>query len=655
MQTSRSVLSRGSRGAVFMLGCCVAACGQSKGEDRQAGGGAAAAGGSAAARGSSAVAEAGSRGASSGASSAGASPAGASPAGAPSAAPASGDIVRSPDKLPSGAVAIIGAAALSSPSFVSDVALSSSGQLAMCGDRYARLWDVASGRLLWSQRTPGGGARCALSSDGARIAIVSKGKSGSTDIAVHDWKSGTHADSVTPGTAPWFGVDGAAFVVARGGVEVRDTATNKATRKAATPGLAAGLAADGALIVVARTQIARVTPDGASAPVATLPASIEAAAVSADASKVAWTTGKQTGTVDVATGAVAPLPDPGGTVETLALSPRGALLAVGIEGGLSVWEVAGAKRLWGVAPKRRGLSPAVAFSPDGKSLAYTEARSAIVADARTGKAPAPQPRHFFAGWTPAGTAIVVDDANKKVALDLASGKTSESFETEKDPPGRPAWADTVITGANGVTMAFGDDQLDQCAPLKVWIAGKGERTLARPRKCNEEHAGTWQPGPGIVVVNASPPEVRDAAANIALFRLDFGPRPLAAARISSDGKRLLLVLGPGPAPEHDADVYGEKEPRSGTRLEVWSIPDRKMLGSLRVEQDGVTAAALDKTGGRAYLGWDDGTVSIVDTGPLAAPKRLGVQAAPIQDLALSPDGALLAATDRDRSTTVWKP
>src|SRR6185436_2545328 len=110
---------------------------------------------------------------------------------------------------------------------------------------------------------------------------------------------------------------------------------------------------------------------------------------------------------------------------------------------------------------------------------------------------------------------------------------------------RPAWADTVITGTNGVTMAFGDDPLDQCAPLKVWIAGKGERTLAKPRKCNEEHAGTWQPGPGIVVVNAPSPEVRDAVANAALFKLDFGPRPLAAARISSDGKRLLLVLGPG--------------------------------------------------------------------------------------------------------------
>jgi len=646
MQTFRSVRTRGSRGAVVVLGCCLAACGQSKGDDKQASGapvGGAPAAGSAAARGSGAVAEAGNR-----------APAGA-PSGAPPAGAPSGDIVRSPDKLPTGAVAIIGAATLSSPSFVSDVALSSSGQLAMCGDRYARLWEVATGRLLWSTRTPGGGARCALSADGARIAVVSKGKSGSTDIAVHDWKAGTHADSVTPGSAPWFGADGAAFVVAKGGVEVRDTATNKAVRKAATPGIAAGLAGDGALIVVGRTRIDRVKPDGASAPVATLPASIENAAVSADGSKVAWTTGKQTGTVDVATGAVAPLPDPGGKVETLALSPRGDLLAVGIEGGLSVWELAGAKRLWGIAPKRRGLSPAVGFSPDGKSLAYIDVRSAIVADARTGKAPAPQPRHSFAGWTPAGTAIVVDDAGKKVALDLATGKTSESFETEKDPPGRPAWADTVSAGAGGVAMAYDDDQLDQCGALKVWIAGKGERTLAKPRKCNEEPSGTWQPGPGLVVVNAPAPEVRDAVANTALFKLDFGPRPLTAARFSSDGKRLLLVLGPGPAPERDADVYGEKEPRSGTRLEVWSIPDKKMLGSQRVEQDGVTAAALDRTGSRAYLGWNDGTVSSVDTGPLAPPKRLGVQPAPIQDLALSPDGTLLAGTDRDRSTTVWKP
>jgi WD40 repeat protein len=640
MQTSQTSGWDRSRGlALLVLGCWLVACGQSKGDGKPgAGTGAPVApvGGSAAPAGSGSTA-------------AGAAPS--APASTPS--PAS-DIVRSPDKLPTGAVAIIGAATLSNPSFVTDVALSSSGQLAMCGDRYARLWDVATGRLLWSQRAAAGGVRCALSPDGARIAIVHKGPSGSTEIAVHDWKAGTHNAGVTPGSAPWFGLDGAAFVVARGGVEVRDTASNKATRKAATPGVAAGLAADGTLIVVARTQITRVKPDGASEPVATLPASIDAAVVSADASRVAWTTGKQTGTVDIATGAVSPLPDPGGKVETLALSAQGDLLAVGIEGGLSVWEVAGVKRLWGIEPKRKGLSPAVGFSPDGKSLAYGEVRSAIVADARTGKAPAAPVRHFFAGWTPAGTAIVVDSANKKVALDVASGATTASFETEKDPPGRPAWADVVITGAN-VVMAYAADHLDQCAPLKVWIAGQGERTLAKPRKCNEEAEGTWQPGPGIVVVNAPSPEVRDAATGKALFGLDFGLRPLVFARISSDGKRLLLVLGPAPAPEQDADVYSEKEPRGGTRLEVWSIPDKKQLGSHRLEQAGVTAAVLDKAGARAYLGWDDGTVTRVDTAALASPGRLGVHAAPIQDLALSPDGSLLAATDRDRSTTIWKP
>jgi WD40 repeat protein len=635
MQTSQTSRGVGARAvAVLVLGW-LAACGQkSDGKPGTATG--APVGGSAAPAGSGSP-TAGSPG---------------SPAGAPS--PAS-DIVRSPDRLPSGAVAIIGAPALSNPAFVTDLALSSSGQLAMCGDRHARLWEVATGRLLWSQRAPAGGMRCALSPDGARIAIVHKGPSGSTEIAVHDWKAGSHEAGVTPGSAPWFGLDGAAFVVARGGVEVRDTATNKATRKAATPGVAAGLAAEGTLIVVARTQITRVKPDGTSEPVATLPASIDAAVVSADASRVAWTTGKQTGTVDIATGTVTPLPDPGGKVETLALSPRGDLLAAGIEGGLSVWELAGATRLWGVEPRRRGLSPAVGFSPDGKSLAYTEIRRAIIADARTGKAPAAPSRHFFAGWTPAGTAIVVDSASKKVALDPATGATSESFESEKDPPGRPSWADVVITGANGVVIAYADEDVHRCGPFRLWIAGQGERSLARPRKCHEEPEGTWQPGPGIVVVNTPSPEVRDAAADKKLFGLDFGLRPLVIAQISSDGKRLLLVLGPAPAPEQDADAYADKEPRGGTRLEVWSIPDKKMLGSHRLEQAGVTAAVVDKTGSRAYLGWDDGTITSVDTAALASPRRLGVHAAPIDDLALSPDGTLLAATDRDRSATIWKP
>jgi WD40 repeat protein len=566
-----------------------------------------------------------------------------------------GDVVRSPDRLPSGAVAIIGAPVLSNPASVDDIALSSRGQLLTCGGSYARLWEVASGRLLWSHRAPSGSLRCALSPDGAQIAVVAENKSESSEIVVHDWKAGTRTTGATSGIAPWFGLDGASFVVARGGVSVRDTQTNKPTRSPEIAGVAAGLAVDGALIVVARTTVVRVKSDGASEPVATLPATIESAVVSADASRVAWTTGKQVGTIDVATGAVTPLPDPGGRVEHIALSPKGDLVAVGAGGGLSVWELAGAKRLWGVAPKARGQSPALGFSPDGKSLAYAGTGRAIIADARTGNAPPAPPAHRFAGWTPAGAAIVADEAGGKVALDLKTFASTSRFEPIRDPADRPAWAHTIIRGT-GLVVAYDDEQTTKCGPLKLWIEGKGERTLAKPRGCNDDVVQVWFVGPGIAISNTSSPAVWDAVESHKLFDLDIGLRPLVTAQVSPDGQRLLVVLGPAPAPkENDADAFGEKEPRSGTHFDVWSIPDRKLLGSLRVAAEGVYDAVLSKEGSRAFLGWRDGTVASLDTKVLSAPRTIGVHAAPVQSLALSPDGALLAVTDLDGATTIWRP
>ena len=75
--------------------------------------------------------------------------------------------------------------------------------------------------------------------------------------------------------------------------------------------------------------------------------------------------------------------------------------------------------------------------------------------------------------------------------------------------------------------------------------------------------------------------------------------------------------------------------------------------SLDLDKEGVTALALASDGSRAFIGWSDGAIDVVDTATMQATRSVGSQAAAITAFALSPDGAFLAATDQDPATTIW--
>ena len=80
-----------------------------------------------------------------------------------------------------------------------------------------------------------------------------------------------------------------------------------------------------------------------------------------------------------------------------------------------------------------------------------------------------------------------------------------------------------------------------------------------------------------------------------------------------------------------------------------------MTADVRVDREGVTVVDLSKDGRHAYVGWNDGTVDALETATMAALRTIGVQPAEITGLELSPDGALLAATDADGAATIWRP
>jgi WD40 repeat protein len=556
---------------------------------------------------------------------------------------------------PAGALALIGAPILSSPSFVSDVGLA--GDLLLsCGSEHARLWEWRTGQLLWNHQVVDGGLRCALAPDGSRAAVTSRGPSGQTEVLVRDTKSGATAKNVTRGTVPWFSGDASRVVVAKGGVEVRDAATNKSTWNADTAGIAAGLDKAGALLVVEPTRVVRIASEGAAPQVvAALPSRVDAAAISRDGSAIAWSDGAATGVVDTATGAITKLTgDTGGKVKQLALTPGGTLIAVGIPGGLSVWDVKAGTRLWAIEPTIKALPPTLAFSSDGSLLAFNDVKSDLrVADARTGTVHLVPRRREFAGWTDSGDAVILDGTTR-TALDLATGAESPApapVVTE----GAPDWADEWVTGSNGITVGVSGNQALECAALKVWVAGGREQTLPKPTGCDPDGISpVWAIGPGIAVAqNSAAVEVWDVVAKKKLFSIGNNRRPLAMVAFAADGGTVLVVRGPAPPADDPADEY-TGEARGGTLLEVWSVGEGKATSSFRIDATDVSTAAVSPDGRAVILGGRDGTVSVAAVPLTDAPRPIGRLPAMVTTLSMSPTRGRVAATDTDKTTLVFE-
>jgi WD40 repeat protein len=558
--------------------------------------------------------------------------------------------------LPPGALAVIGLPVLSSPSFVSDVGIA--GELLLsCGNEHARLWEWRTGKLAWNHHVVDGSLRCALAADGSRAAVVGAGASGQTEILIRVGATGAEARSITRGSVPVFSPDGGKVALGKGGVEVRDAATNKAVWNAGATGLLAAVDQIGALIVVEATRVVRYKAQGASPEVlATLPVKADVAAFNSAATVVAFSDGNVVGTVAIDSGAVSRLSvQPDGKVKELALSSDASRLALGVPGGLSVYDAKTGALTWSSPPSAKGLAPNLAFSADGKRLAFSDARGNLrVADADTGKVHDIASRRRFLGWTADGGAIV-KDGDVRLSIRLETGAESPAPATES-VANSPDWADEVVDGVGGVSLAYSSDDATQCGGLRFWIPGKGPQSIPKAVGCQADEIGdSWTVGPGLAVAtNAATNDVWDLSAKKKLFELSKHAKPLVKIAISADAKWILVVRGPAPAVDDPIDEYTEKEPRGGTRFEVWSVVGKKLTMAQHVDLVGARSAVLSSDGSAAVIGWNDGTVTELDARTEKELRRIGVHLSAVTALALSPDGKLVAASDQDDSTIIWK-
>ena len=111
---------------------------------------------------------------------------------------------------------------------------------------------------------------------------------------------------------------------------------------------------------------------------------------------------------DAVTGALAAQAPSGGRTHALAFSPAGTRLVLLRDAGsrmeLALWDFSARKEEWKSDAGAVAAANAVAFSPDGRLLAHSDAEGAVLfTDARTGR-----PAGEATGWTQAGKPVVIE-------------------------------------------------------------------------------------------------------------------------------------------------------------------------------------------------------------------------------------------------------
>jgi RNA polymerase sigma factor (sigma-70 family) len=346
-------------------------------------------------------------------------------------------------------------------------------------------------------------------------------------------------------------------------------------------------------------------------------------------------------------------------VAGIAFSPDGKMLATGSwDSTLRLWDANTAKEIRVI--RNVGGVQAVAFAPDGQSLALANGQKGQVAlwDL-TGERDRPR----WLGWQLRANGVAFSSDGKK----LASSGFDNTVRVWQSATGKELGSAGAVGHAGWVTgVTFLPDQkglvsVASDGQIIVWDATRGHEV----RRLKGHSNGVWclalSPDGQTLATGGHDQTVRlwELASGSPLRTISVGGSVRGLA-FSPDGRRLGVVIG-------EDTVLNWATPLPGQGAGVWTVASGKELfrleGHERGEKGGgVKAVAYSPDGNHIATAGTDGTARLwqAATGkelrvlkPAALPgRRAGPDA--VDAVAFSPDGQLLATGGQDGVARLWR-
>jgi WD40 repeat protein len=322
-----------------------------------------------------------------------------------------------------------------------------------------------------------------------------------------------------------------------------------------------------------------------------------------------------------------------GYVEAIAFAPDGKTVASGgREGAIRFWDVRTGKEVL-TLPGHKGGAWTLAFSPDGKSLVSGGPDSTVRQwDVTTGKqrlAITGQAQEVWrVAFSPDGRTIASGDRSGKAKLwDAVSGKAIRAVGNYKHSVFALAFS------PNGRTLALCDSQ---DARVSLWDVATGRELLQLDHRTEYPLTVAFTPDGRAVVTLGRSLRFWDAVSGKELGRLRLGDSPPGAMAFRP-GSTTLLVNGT------------PSDPR--LRLIDWVA--RKERGFLPGTFEGVCSFGYSPDGKTLALGEAGSVVRLVDAATSRPRLKSAVPAGWVRAVAFSLDGKSLA-TAGGRNVRLWE-